>query len=193
MHPIIAIEGIDGSGKTEVCKRVAEEMDYFYLKTPDFKLEKTRQIFDSPNINPIARFHFYISALWISWSQAQKLRINKPVLFDRFSLSTQAYHLFLCDKNYPVSELINICSPKADLNIYLKVKVETAQDRIKKRINKNRDLIFETNIKLQLNVCEFLEKNCDVSINNEISGVESAILSCKMILKNYVNNYPKNI
>lgn len=196
-HPIIAIEGIDGSGKTTIAKLLSEELGMLYLKTPDKPFSLIRKYFDQKYTDPRVRMHFFIGCLWDSYIKAFRASMDQGVILDRYILSTAAYHSVLCGKNYDAKKIIELSSPPtADLNILLKADIYTSQKRILERCAENCDSELEKDIGFQEEVSKVLEEFSDVTICNENRAVTETAEECKLFInelirdKNY-KNYEK--
>ncbi len=90
-HRVLALEGIDGAGKTSVGKLVAQTTGntYFYC-TQDNPLARYRKRFDS-SPTPM-RFMFYLGLTMANHNRIEQLRMVSDVMYDRTVLSTIAYH-----------------------------------------------------------------------------------------------------
>jgi thymidylate kinase len=182
--PIIAIEGIDGAGKTTVSRLLSDELGMKYIKTPTKELNSFRCFFDNSNTDPNARLHFYISCLWEAYNEAIQSARYCGVIFDRYICSTLAYHSVLCKNSDKVSEILKISAPPAaDLNILLKIDVNTAAKRIKSRNNITCDVRLENNLKFQKEVALKFESimNYQVPVNENSSLQEILKKSIKLI------------
>ena len=82
----IVLEGIDGSGKTTVGKRLAKELGADFCQVPMGFWKRNRVIFD--NGKPFFRFIYYVVAtIHISANISRILRDN-TVVCDRYIYST---------------------------------------------------------------------------------------------------------
>lgn len=84
-----ALEGLDGVGKTTVRKTLGEH-GYVVLKTPPSSFPIRREKYDGLNTN--SRFVFYLAGVIMSGNEAKKLSKTKPVVCDRYLLTTIAAH-----------------------------------------------------------------------------------------------------
>lgn len=91
-HVVRALEGIDGSGKTDSGKIIASEVGgrYFYFSDGN-PLIHMRSRFD--NLPTLSRFLFYIAMPMLNYQRIENMRENSDVFVDRTIYSTIAYHL----------------------------------------------------------------------------------------------------
>ncbi|KAK2502927.1 hypothetical protein MC885_012749 [Smutsia gigantea] len=87
--PIIAIEGLDATGKTTVTRSVAESLQAVLLKSPPACVSQWREIFDDEPT--IIRRAFYSLGNYIVASEIAKESTTSPVIIDRYWHSTAAY------------------------------------------------------------------------------------------------------
>lgn len=182
---IIAIEGIDGSGKTTIANILSEQLGMLYIKTPDTPFNLIRKYYDESSCDPIIRMHFYIGCLWDVFRKSERAHGFNGIILDRYTLSTIAYHSVLCGNNHDVKKIINISAPPAaDMNIFLKTGIKTAQCRINKRAAfTGYDSELEKDIELQKKVSALLEDLSDVTILNENRTVSDTTEECKHFIK----------
>jgi thymidylate kinase len=177
--PIIAIEGIDGAGKTTVAGLLAKQLGMLYLKTPDKPYSQIRNYFDSKNTDPRIRFHFYIGCLWDAYLKAAAVAEFNGVILDRYILSTYAYHEALCGGDCDVKSIMEIAAPpKADLKIMLKVDMSTAVSRVIKRGEFSSGRELERNVIIQSRASELMENMCEVVIRNERVPIFTTVEMC---------------
>ncbi|EKD90690.1 MAG: hypothetical protein ACD_30C00109G0002 [uncultured bacterium] len=90
-HRVIALEGLDGSGKTTTGRMLAEQTDntYFYC-TQDNPLKKHRAFFDTKPIQ--LRFLYYVALSIVNHQKVESLSNSEDVFYDRTVISTIAYH-----------------------------------------------------------------------------------------------------
>lgn len=187
-YPIIALEGIDGAGKTTISQKLAEEIDGIYIQTPPSDYKAIRDFFEIPLRPIISRFFFYIGSLWESWEEIQLAAKTKPVIIDRYILSTKIYHKALAsEKREHIDAILSvfedITPPEPNLNIYLNCSSKVSMLRLKRRKQVSFDTNIEHNRSLQLKIAEmFLEEDvCIVDTNN--CSIEEVVEKCKIIIK----------
>jgi len=61
MFPIIAVEGIDGSGKTTVAELVAKKMNGVCIHTPAKQYSDMKGFFRNCKQYAVPRFYFFLS------------------------------------------------------------------------------------------------------------------------------------
>ncbi|XP_007476235.1 UMP-CMP kinase 2, mitochondrial [Monodelphis domestica] len=87
--PVIAIEGLDATGKTTVTHSIAKTMNAVFLKSPPPCISQWRKIFD--NEPAIIRRAYYSLGNYIIASEIAKASTQAPVIVDRYWHSTAAY------------------------------------------------------------------------------------------------------
>jgi dTMP kinase len=90
---ILALEGLDGVGKTTAARRVADACGGVLLSTPDASLGCVRSALDALyRSSPDAAHLFYASSVAYASEVARRERAQgKVVIIDRYWLSTWAY------------------------------------------------------------------------------------------------------
>lgn len=91
MKSFIALEGVDGAGKTTVSERLAHELGATYLRTPGEGYRLARKHVDS-SASPQAKLLFYVSSVVDASHQASLIRTSKPVICDRYIWSSLIPH-----------------------------------------------------------------------------------------------------
>lgn len=182
----VAIEGMDGSGKTTVAKAVAQNTGYKYLERPIenfFGLDpKTYddmciKMWDMNEPNKTLWFFGLGHLLAVSGSE------NQNVILDRHILST--YFWDGNEENKNVFQSLVDCGVLPDLTIILYADVETRINRIKERDSKDADLILDKVYEEgYAKMLEFAEKyNMPyVIINTEGRTLDSIIDECTKIV-----------
>jgi dTMP kinase len=126
----IAIEGVDGVGKTTCAKLLSKIIPAHYYKTPPNAFIPLRERAES--LNAEARFLFYLcSVAWAS-QDIKELIKNEPVICDRYIFSTLAYHKALgVDVSTASLNKLSILMP--DISICLLAQSDKCSERLKKR------------------------------------------------------------
>lgn len=116
-YPFMAIEGVDGVGKTTCAQILAKRVSGYYYKTPSRIFEKMRKEIDTLG-NLRLRFIFYLASVFHATYEIRKLLSEQPVICDRYVWSTIAYHRALgVDLSYIKFERLPILL--TDFSIYL--------------------------------------------------------------------------
>lgn len=87
----IAVEGLDGVGKTTCARLLAKDINGYYYKTPSGLFQEIRGKIDILD-NPQVRFTFYLSSVFYASAEISSLLDEKSVVCDRYIYSTIAYH-----------------------------------------------------------------------------------------------------
>ncbi len=143
---LIAVEGIDGSGKTTIVRYLVEELrkrgyDVVSFKEPtDSKYGKMiRQILKDRKISPEEELKLFIKdrEFNVRNNILPALKDGKIVIMDRYYYSTVAYQGAL-GLDVERIKMLNKQFPKPDLVIILDVSPETALKRIKAKRKPDR-------------------------------------------------------
>ncbi|KAJ8971402.1 hypothetical protein NQ317_005518 [Molorchus minor] len=97
-YPLIILEGLDGSGKSTVGKRVAKKLNAVQWRTPPDSINHLRHLFET---NSILRTAYYSMGNYIAALEVQLILKDKPVVMDRFWHSTAAYAIAQAVEDYP--------------------------------------------------------------------------------------------
>lgn len=149
----IAVEGVDGAGKTTLAKQVLVPLlNAQYVSTldtgPISKLVR-KQLMERPGIPDPHQTFFMLAALLETYNLAIKplLDSGKSVVVDRWLPSLHAYQLdkWKCDSEFLPAGLFDQIISREDvlgiaptLYVYVAVDAEVAQDRCERRGNKDR-------------------------------------------------------
>ena len=101
----IVLEGVDGSGKSTVAKRLAEDVQADLVRTPPPDFLPIRHLMDTTT-NVEARFLYYLSSVCHTSDFIRKSLYKKHVICDRYFASTLACHRALgLDLDWDYSQL----------------------------------------------------------------------------------------
>ena len=189
--PIIAIEGIDGAGKTTTASALAKMIKGHYIITPPDDYKRLRPFFELPERSGKARLLFYAGSLWDVWEDIRERCKVRPVVLDRYTLSTIFYHETLLEED--LSYIYdNIFPPIADINITLDVSEKTALSRLENRVVKSFDADIETNRALQRILAKKFKKYAQYIINTDLLNEQQVVQECTGIIIDYTNNNKSN-
>lgn len=186
-HPIIAIEGIDGSGKSTVANIIAESIGGVCLHTPCDGYDVMKDYFGNCCESAVPRFYFYVSSIWDAYQKAIKIAESEPVILDRYTLSTAVYHKVLfgkCKIKINIDEIAKLVfPPNADLNILLNVNPAVSKTRLRMRQSGKFDTVLETDLLFQTMVADLYVKSCPVVIDANSDGAYAVSEKCLKIIK----------
>lgn len=152
----IVVEGLDGAGKSTAARALAAELAAVELKTPGAELAPLRsEILRSLARSPLATTLFYATAVAAASQQVMEYRAaGKPVVMDRYLLSTCAYGQVVRSSHYPAGLLdeLSSCLVPADLTVYLYASCERRRERILAR----GFMVEEDRLSFELEVAERL-------------------------------------
>ncbi len=138
----IVIEGLDGVGKTTLAKKLSNEIGATYLSTPSKTFSEIRQkIDDAYAHNQLARQLFYASTVVDIADRVRQLLVEgRPVVVDRYWLSTMVYHNWKTEgKHFELSDVEKVLLVP-DLTIYIELSLSERNKRINNRdINSRED------------------------------------------------------
>ncbi len=159
----IAIDGVDGVGKTTISKLLAQELNGFYYRSPSNPFLDIRQKVENP-MNPIGRYCFYRLAIQNDSRIIKNILKSKLVVCDRYIASTFAYHFVMDNDIKIIHDDRGILKP--NFSLLLTANSETRNNRIIKRnesknwIEDNSSLLDSIqNVFLSLGLTEFKTDN----------------------------------
>lgn len=136
MKQLIGVDGPDGSGKSSLAKRLAEETgsQYRYF-SQDNLLSHLRGQADQ--LSSEERFLFYLSMSLMSHPQLSELKArgNKTIILDRTPLSTFAYHEVMGVNVNPFRNVQHYLLEQFDQICYVYASTEVRRARILSRLN----------------------------------------------------------
>ena len=134
MRPVfIAIEALDGAGKTTLCQALAKALNGVFMSTPGALLRPiSSAVLNGLGANPLAHCLYYASSVLSRGNEAQRLvTAGKSVVMDRYWLSTLSYARARGMGNdlSAVEELV----PLPDLTVLLTLDEDERQHRLQLR------------------------------------------------------------
>lgn len=91
-HRFIVLEGISGSGKTELCKLLAQQISAQYYTTPPKMFCPSRKEVDAKACLQ-SRFLFYLASVVQASHEINEILKSQSVVCDKYILSTICYHI----------------------------------------------------------------------------------------------------
>lgn len=86
--PIVAIEGLDGCGKSTAVRLLADRLGAVVIRNPPQQLAAERIIADA--LGPVARRAWYLQANWLAMAEAMAMT-DRAVVLDRSIASTLCF------------------------------------------------------------------------------------------------------
>ncbi|MFZ5772368.1 MAG: dTMP kinase [Thermodesulfobacteriota bacterium] len=173
-NKFIVLEGLDGSGKTTICKKLCQILNGEIYKTPSYPFSNFRNLIDD-KVNMKARFFFYLSSVLHASEEIKNMLKKSHVVCDRYILSTICYHIAAEQSlNYFDKNQIDILKP--NYTFYLNAEYNIRMRRISQRENtdltdtlhqKLHDEHFQNKVKK-----EFLKHNEIICVDTNIKSPE---------------------
>jgi thymidylate kinase len=124
---IIAVEGLDGVGKTAVSRILAERLDATYVALPPPEL-----LLRAPDLfrryDSLARYLYYLSGVAAT---AAMVRPDTPLVADRYLASAHALHLDVSGQAADI--LRDLPLPSPTLTLYLTADERSRRTRLSSR------------------------------------------------------------
>jgi UMP-CMP kinase 2 len=124
---IVAVEGLDGSGKTTVARSLADMLDAvcIALPPPELRLADNSVL---EKHDSLARYLYYLSGVALLIEAAKQRDL---IVADRFIASAHALHIHVRGKE--ATALRHLAFPRADLTLYLHVSEDERRKRLASR------------------------------------------------------------
>ena len=131
-YRLIAIEGVDGTGKTTITQSLVKEYNGKYFYNPPVIIRFMKYFMDR-HASIKVRYLYYLIGNWISSFTLPFYLRNSMVFCDWYYFSTRVYHSVLMKKNLKEPNLL-----KPDTIIYLSADWKTIKERLDKREYKSK-------------------------------------------------------
>lgn len=115
-HQFIVLEGISGSGKTELGKLLAQQIAGRYYTTPPEAFRQSRKDIDEMATLE-ARFWFYLSSVIQASYEIGKILETQDVVCDKYILCTICYHRAM-GIDIKIPQWINLLNPDHTFLLY---------------------------------------------------------------------------
>jgi thymidylate kinase len=89
---VVVVEGVDNAGKTTLSKRIAEELGFFYLYTPQPPLASVRKEVELLRSYRTRFFYYLASVIAVQDMMEEKLANGTSIVIDRYIYSTFIMH-----------------------------------------------------------------------------------------------------
>lgn len=134
----VVFEGLDGSGKSDISKIIAEKIKAEWMSTPLPELSDCRKSADElyKNCGLAAQLFYAATCVHASDRVTEYLRAEKSVVMDRYVLSTLAYDKSVRESGLPDSLWIDRVFGKIEIPrvvIYLDVPPKIRKQRMEKK------------------------------------------------------------
>lgn len=180
----IVIEGLDGSGKSTICKKLSDELNWELYITPPYPFNQIRIDIDR-NANSETRYYFYLASVLHASKEIKQILRRRHVVCDRYIYSTVCYH-FALNPNLAYFDISHLDILKPDYVFYLDTSYEEGVRRIAKRDNMkiedimndkygNRD--FLSNVEKEFSKFEEI-----IKINTENHTIDELVTQIKEII-----------
>lgn len=129
----VALEGLDGTGKSTLAKLLAEALGAPLLRTPPGELASVRPAIDHALVeSPVATQLFYAGTVALASLRVQEhLAAGRSVVVDRYWASTMAYGA--CRAQHVDLAGVAATLTPASLTVYLTVDEEARRERLAHR------------------------------------------------------------
>lgn len=182
---LIALEGIDGVGKTTLGRKLENQLKAVFIPSPLPSYSQIRKFYESSEISYISRFYFYLGALWDVWLKIMNNSNSNIFIIDRYILSTKLYHNCLFRNNNLEEYLYLIDGSKypkeADLNIILTADEITRINRLKNKTHAfDYEIEHKSDIQNQIQL-EFLKRD-GLKLDTSGNDIESISNQCYSVI-----------
>ena len=192
-NKFIVIEGLDGSGKSEVSKKIASKLEITHLESPISPFKQIREDIDD-SLCSKGRFYFYLSSNYKLSGFIEEHKKMKSIICARYFYSTIiGYFSRLGEEIHSLYENPFIFENeflKPDLVIFLHVNKEEQSKRINcrdKSLNSSADLLCLENSsyqeQLSLNYNNISKHENWIRINTSEISEQEVVEKCLQKIK----------
>lgn len=188
VKPFIVLEGVDGSGKSEISARLAKKFNATHIESPIGAFKTIRQHVDDA-LNDTGRFLFYLASNFDLSEYVRNKRKDEMVICARYFHSTmigyasrQGLKVEDFYKNLPVS-LESLEQPSKTIFLYVSESVQ--RDRIESREFQgnsptDRKCLMDVNYRKILfdNYCAIAEKEGWFYIDTSTLSIDGVVSAC---------------
>ncbi|MCC3842181.1 thymidylate kinase [Vibrio parahaemolyticus] len=183
----IVIEGLDGTGKSTISKKLAERLSAKLISTPGHSFKDIRKPLDIIfSESTKARQLFYAATVLKASEQVRALVSSaQHVVADRYWLSTQVYHNWMCHGEHLNLNDVEYELITPDLTVYLELSLKERHKRVSMRNNNTpQDIKTLTpqatdtlhNLYLNMRDSQVVGKWLRVDASNEIEFIIDTIM-----------------
>lgn len=127
---IVVIEGVDGTGKSTVCRLLATRLNAGYYATPPEEYRNMRTLVDK-EASAEAHYRFFLQGVCLASNELRDLQQRgMRVVVDRYWMTTVAYHRAM-GIDATLKDFGVILLP--DFTVYLEVTPQVQQERLQRR------------------------------------------------------------
>lgn len=175
-YPLIVLEGLSGVGKTTIGGILAKEMQGILYKMPPEPFLSVRDVIDQEACLK-ARFVFYLAGILQAVEEIKEILIDKPVICDRYLLTTICYYLALgVDTNDLM--ISSSCLLKPDFSFLIICENNLRLKRLKDRelsFNDKQEQKFNIEQKVLAEYKKFNLIEIDNSANDPLIAVKTIL------------------
>ncbi|MBU2638333.1 MAG: AAA family ATPase [Nanoarchaeota archaeon] len=193
MKIFIALEGIDGAGKTSIGKMLEEKLGFAYYATPPQGYKPIRR-FVSENAQPMARFLYYMAGNIDTSHAIKDMLKHNDAICDRYVFSTLIPHSIR--ERLTVEDMLQLFVPyrdhilMPDTTIVLDVEPEEQIRRLTQRNqgkNSSSDRLILENTVLRR---EFRERYIAVANRFNWPVIDTSGRDIEEIMKEVIEQFP---
>ncbi len=187
---LIAIEGLDGVGKSSVCEDLAQ--NYQYVNIAQEVVDMKKHIAQMPeHSSSVARLLNLSILQHMSDTAREHIKNGKTVVMDRYIPSHKHYaHAFneqaIKDGQYPDIDPSKLSLIKSDIIVLLTVNEETRKKRLDGRgVTNATENTLAKNKNIRTVILERMKKDADIVIDTSSLSVQEISKQIQKAVKQY--------